>query len=140
MEKSENKLRNFQKKSYFPGARHVPDSIDSKSPPRNKFFQSSLCRQNADVGPCSGRFPRWFFNSKSNQCEEFTFGGCQGNGNNFFTIEECRRTCDGTIDNSIIWPENLKIWQKFEIEKNLPQLEKKFEKKIWPKFIYWGQN
>ncbi|KAL0809731.1 hypothetical protein ABMA28_011237 [Loxostege sticticalis] len=26
-------------------------------------------------------------------CEMFTYGGCQGSGNNFDTVEECQRIC-----------------------------------------------
>jgi len=71
------------------------ESSASTGRPRNKFFQASLCRLGVDSGPCSGRFPRWFFNAKSSRCEEFVFGGCHGNENNFQTIEECKRSCDG---------------------------------------------
>ena len=42
---------------------------------------------------CMGYFPRWYFDSKLNKCKTFIFGGCQGNGNNFESIEECERTC-----------------------------------------------
>jgi len=40
-----------------------------------------------------GYFPKWYFDSKLNKCKEFIFGGCQGNRNNFESIEECERTC-----------------------------------------------
>lgn len=38
-------------------------------------------------------FPRWYFNSKLNKCITFIYGGCQGNGNNFMSKEECEKTC-----------------------------------------------
>lgn len=36
----------------------------------------------------------FFYNSQTGQCEEFNYGGCFGNENNFETIEECQETCD----------------------------------------------
>jgi len=45
------------------------------------------------VGPCRASFPRFFYNSSSGKCERFTYGGCQGNANNFNTIEECHNLC-----------------------------------------------
>ena len=44
-------------------------------------------------GPCRQRIPRWYYNTEKNICEQFTYGGCGGNGNNFETKEECERFC-----------------------------------------------
>lgn len=35
------------------------------------------------VGPCKALFRRWYYNSETKLCEEFNYGGCQGNANNF---------------------------------------------------------
>eukprot|EP00892_Ulva_mutabilis_P009380 jgi/Ulvmu1/6814/UM031_0018.1 len=51
------------------------------------------CAEPKKVGPCRAAVPRFFFNSKSGRCEGFTWGGCQPNGNNFETLEECEGTC-----------------------------------------------
>ncbi|XP_019631664.1 PREDICTED: uncharacterized protein LOC109475460 [Branchiostoma belcheri] len=51
------------------------------------------CEQPKDVGPCDGIFPRWFYNSLTGECELFDYGGCDGNSNNFQTLEECEDTC-----------------------------------------------
>uniref|UniRef100_A0A8C0GF48 BPTI/Kunitz inhibitor domain-containing protein n=1 Tax=Chelonoidis abingdonii TaxID=106734 RepID=A0A8C0GF48_CHEAB len=42
---------------------------------------------------CGARFPRWFYNWSSQACEEFVYGGCGGNRNNFETKEECLKAC-----------------------------------------------
>lgn len=56
----------------------------------------SLCDQPKDRGLCMAYIPRYFFNSATAKCEEFIYGGCGGNGNNFETVEECERTCKPT--------------------------------------------
>ncbi|NXU51211.1 AMBP protein, partial [Turnix velox] len=51
------------------------------------------CRLNQDPGPCSGMVPRFFYNSSSMACESFLYGGCLGNGNNFYSEKECLQAC-----------------------------------------------
>ncbi|XP_062616877.1 eppin-like [Saccostrea cucullata] len=45
------------------------------------------------LGTCYAYFPRWWYNSLTNRCEMFIYGGCGGNFNNFRTIDECYRSC-----------------------------------------------
>ena len=53
-----------------------------------------VCEQPVVIGPCDGAFPRYAYNPKTEQCEKFSFGGCQGNDNNFMTAAKCEKTCD----------------------------------------------
>lgn len=53
------------------------------------------CAQPRVVGSCKGLFPRYFFNATSQSCEQFNYGGCDGNANNFVTYSECFKTCPG---------------------------------------------
>ncbi|XP_077551060.1 papilin-like [Haemaphysalis longicornis] len=53
----------------------------------------TYCRPVKDPGPCKGYFPRWWFNVQSGQCEQFVYGGCQGNKNNYETMQQCEQTC-----------------------------------------------
>ncbi|XP_076108990.1 tissue factor pathway inhibitor-like [Mytilus galloprovincialis] len=46
-----------------------------------------------DSGPCGETDINFFFNSKTEQCEEFAFGGCEGNSNNFRTKQVCIKHC-----------------------------------------------
>ncbi|KAK3569483.1 hypothetical protein QTP86_031416, partial [Hemibagrus guttatus] len=56
---------------------------DSKSP----------CHLVDEPGPCRGLVPRYFFDSKVNQCRRFFYGGCFGNANNFRSLKECKNRC-----------------------------------------------
>ncbi|KAL8183725.1 UNVERIFIED_CONTAM: hypothetical protein K2H54_049758 [Gekko kuhli] len=47
----------------------------------------------ADAGPCKAIHSRYRFNIQTRQCELFDYGGCEGNENNFLTLEECQATC-----------------------------------------------
>uniref|UniRef100_A0A8D2IQ46 BPTI/Kunitz inhibitor domain-containing protein n=1 Tax=Varanus komodoensis TaxID=61221 RepID=A0A8D2IQ46_VARKO len=46
-----------------------------------------------DRGPCTESFPRFYYDAHSKNCSAFDFGSCNGNRNNFMTIEECIREC-----------------------------------------------
>ena len=45
----------------------------------------AMCELPPEVGPCKGYFPAWYFNILSGSCEQFIYGGCIGNENNFWT-------------------------------------------------------
>ena len=46
-----------------------------------------------DAGPCFAYQTRFYYDSQEGECVSFTYGGCQGNQNNFATLEECRARC-----------------------------------------------
>lgn len=55
-----------------------------------------------DPGNCqqiedSRNLTRYYFNSRINKCEAFTFKGCQGNHNNFHTENMCNIVCPGKL-------------------------------------------
>ncbi|XP_076052530.1 kunitz-type anticoagulant protein Ir-CPI-like isoform X1 [Oratosquilla oratoria] len=52
------------------------------------------CHLKFDQGPCEALMYRWGFNSATQRCEEFQYGGCQGNENNFESLEDCRDACE----------------------------------------------
>ncbi|XP_018346335.1 PREDICTED: PI-actitoxin-Afv2b-like [Trachymyrmex septentrionalis] len=53
----------------------------------------SLCLLPMKMGPCRADIPRYAYNSASGQCEQFIYGGCHANANNFKTMSECEMTC-----------------------------------------------
>ncbi|XP_064641135.1 kunitz-type serine protease inhibitor conotoxin Cal9.1d-like [Lineus longissimus] len=57
------------------------------------YSSPKICRILPETGPCMARFVMWGFNRLHGQCEQFTYGGCQGNGNRFATMKECEDKC-----------------------------------------------
>ncbi|XP_017538280.1 tissue factor pathway inhibitor a isoform X1 [Pygocentrus nattereri] len=53
----------------------------------------SPCHLEDEPGPCRGLVPRYFFDSKKQECTRFFYGGCFGNANNFKTLKECQDRC-----------------------------------------------
>uniref|UniRef100_A0A914Y7K8 BPTI/Kunitz inhibitor domain-containing protein n=1 Tax=Panagrolaimus superbus TaxID=310955 RepID=A0A914Y7K8_9BILA len=53
----------------------------------------NICDHPIEIGECSGIFHRFAYDGESNECRQFQYGGCGGNGNNFATITECRTAC-----------------------------------------------
>lgn len=52
-----------------------------------------VCSQDPDSGPCEALFRKFFYNSTTDQCELFIYGGCEGNDNRFDTRSECISSC-----------------------------------------------
>ncbi|ELK04775.1 tissue factor pathway inhibitor [Pteropus alecto] len=57
-----------------------------------------FCFLEEDAGICRGYITRYFYNNQSRQCEQFKYGGCLGNLNNFESLEECKNTCEDTLN------------------------------------------
>ena len=51
------------------------------------------CELLPDVGPCKALIEQYFYNSTSETCEEFFYGGCDGNENRFSSLKECQKKC-----------------------------------------------
>ncbi|XP_008286248.1 kunitz-type protease inhibitor 2 [Stegastes partitus] len=68
--------------------------------PRNNESSHVLCRLPVKVGSCRASFPRFFYDVTNQTCSSFVYGGCESNGNNFNTLEECESTCSGVSEMS----------------------------------------
>ncbi|XP_034474017.1 protease inhibitor 4 [Drosophila innubila] len=51
------------------------------------------CHQPKETGRCFALFYRYAYNLDTHTCEEFIYGGCAGNSNNFDTKEQCEQIC-----------------------------------------------
>ncbi|KAM8996623.1 uncharacterized protein PRD47_013276 isoform 1-T1 [Ara ararauna] len=66
-----------------------------------------FCYLPSVCGSCKALFRRFFFNASSQQCEEFIYGGCGGNRNNFETKGECFQACSHIVlAQGALWPQN----------------------------------
>ena len=59
-------------------------------------FDREYCFLPPDSGPCECYWPRYYYNATTGCCEEFIYGCCEGNENNFLTLAECEAACVST--------------------------------------------
>eukprot|EP00096_Caligus_rogercresseyi_P006698 TRINITY_DN23427_c0_g1_i1.p1 TRINITY_DN23427_c0_g1~~TRINITY_DN23427_c0_g1_i1.p1 ORF type:complete len:298 (+),score=48.37 TRINITY_DN23427_c0_g1_i1:1-894(+) len=62
------------------------------------------CSLPLDVGPCRLSLPAFYFNTETNRCESFSFGGCQGNSNRFDTLKDCQLACHQSSQDDALNP------------------------------------
>ncbi|KAI1280320.1 KappaPI-actitoxin-Avd3d [Halotydeus destructor] len=67
-----------------------PGASWSASPPVAK---KDPCKMDIVQGQCRAAFIRYGYNKDTNRCEEFVYGGCGGNENQFSSAEACRKAC-----------------------------------------------
>lgn len=53
----------------------------------------AACNLPIVTGPCKALFKLWAFDAAQGKCVLFTYGGCQGNGNKFYSEKECKEYC-----------------------------------------------
>ncbi|KAL1505585.1 hypothetical protein ABEB36_005116 [Hypothenemus hampei] len=58
-----------------------------------KLLTVGVCGLPKDVGACKSHVDRWHFDPTKGQCEIFSYSGCEGNQNNFNTLEQCQTLC-----------------------------------------------
>lgn len=66
-------------------------------------FQTADCdlpvTDTEELNLCRALIPKFFYNSTSNECQKFIYGGCNGNGNSFDAKEQCEELCVQRIKN-----------------------------------------
>jgi hypothetical protein len=55
-----------------------------------------LCRLPMVVGPCEAAIQRFWHDPATGVCVPFVYGGCEGNANNFDSLEACQAACKGS--------------------------------------------
>ncbi|GFY60856.1 kunitz-type U19-barytoxin-Tl1a [Trichonephila inaurata madagascariensis] len=51
------------------------------------------CEDKPDSGMCRAYMPMFFYDTETQTCRKFIYGGCQGNGNRYASEEECMQQC-----------------------------------------------
>ncbi|RCN35663.1 Kunitz/Bovine pancreatic trypsin inhibitor domain protein [Ancylostoma caninum] len=59
------------------------------------YSSSNPCTLQLASGPCRASIQRYGYDTAKGKCVEFTYGGCEGNKNNFLTMENCEKECMG---------------------------------------------
>ncbi|XP_071370856.1 kunitz-type protease inhibitor 1-like, partial [Centroberyx affinis] len=59
------------------------------------------CTEPPRTGSCRASHTRWFYDPLNRKCHRFTFGGCDGNDNNFQEEESCSKTCSGVTERHV---------------------------------------
>ncbi|KIH49155.1 Kunitz/Bovine pancreatic trypsin inhibitor domain protein, partial [Ancylostoma duodenale] len=53
-----------------------------------------LCSHDPDSGSCNQLRYMWFYNQTRGTCDQFLYGGCEGNSNRFESFEICQKNCE----------------------------------------------
>uniref|UniRef100_A0A7N4V6H1 Tissue factor pathway inhibitor n=1 Tax=Sarcophilus harrisii TaxID=9305 RepID=A0A7N4V6H1_SARHA len=61
--------------------------------PHPRGVPLARCLLPPDAGPCRALLPSFYYDRHLQSCRPFTFGGCEGNDNNFDTQEDCEQAC-----------------------------------------------
>ncbi|XP_059097069.1 spondin-1-like isoform X2 [Tigriopus californicus] len=73
--------------------RPLPDQPRHVSYSYQRHDDDFVCSSDPDPGSCQGHFPRWYYDTQSETCKEFSYTGCKGNKNNFISYERCMSVC-----------------------------------------------
>ncbi len=78
------------------------------------LFLIEVCLLPKMTGPCQSSSIHYYYNREKKECQQFLYGGCNGNANNYETIEKCQSTCvKETVGKNFLQIKNPKKKQKF---------------------------
>ena len=54
---------------------------------------ADICQLPKIEGECDGYEVLWYFDTESQQCQQFAYTGCNGNANRFESFDSCEQAC-----------------------------------------------
>uniref|UniRef100_A0A131Z7L4 Tissue factor pathway inhibitor n=1 Tax=Rhipicephalus appendiculatus TaxID=34631 RepID=A0A131Z7L4_RHIAP len=105
-----------------------------------KLEARTRCFLKMDDGSCRASMPRWFYNHTADECQNFTYGGCNGNLNNFETKAQCEKHCQGNHILEKLTPKEICSQKKVvgKCRAAFPRWHFDMEKGKCHRFIYGG--
>nr|XP_046171511.1 kunitz-type protease inhibitor 2 [Oncorhynchus gorbuscha] len=91
---SDTRFKVYRKKTHPKTTKIEVDDISEAGVPR-EVNSTDKCRMPMVVGSCRAAFPKYYYDVTNQTCKLFIYGGCNGNGNNFHSQEECEGACSG---------------------------------------------
>ena len=81
--------------------------------PSRLFCTSScsieVCLLPKITGPCQSTGIRYYYDRDKKECQQFRYGGCNGNANNYETLEQCQSACEQTTVGKSVRNEKLDL-------------------------------
>lgn len=91
--------------------------------------QKDHCLLPYESGSCGERHRRFYYDRSYGICTQFLYTGCDGNENNFETLEECEELCNDVVDFCELYPldgrceENITRWYFDSYTQNCHQFQ-----------------
>uniref|UniRef100_A0A8C2ZY60 Papilin b, proteoglycan-like sulfated glycoprotein n=1 Tax=Cyclopterus lumpus TaxID=8103 RepID=A0A8C2ZY60_CYCLU len=79
------------------GRAGCPEYLPQHAPPSAPPPSGHVCSMPRVEGPCDIWKVRFYFDFGTGICTEFWYGSCQGNANNFVSLEACQRECGDVV-------------------------------------------
>ncbi|XP_072117594.1 collagen alpha-3(VI) chain-like isoform X1 [Mobula birostris] len=81
----------------------IPEASISEPKPEGIMSAKDICQLPRNEGTCRNFSLKWYYDVKTETCTRFWYGGCNGNGNRFNTLDECSKTCiEGRVQTRMI--------------------------------------
>lgn len=84
---------------------HV-EALNAETPDPEEQNTTARCLLPKYTGPCRAAFPHYYYDADSRTCKLFTYGGCDGNANNFEMMEDCEKACSGVTADAKATPDS----------------------------------